>query len=355
MKGRIPDLDNVTSRSICRCVCGTMFTIKSAANHYSNVCSLENSTEEILEFKANMYNRTKEHRKTKKSKVMTQKHNRHYRWLTKNEEPDMEPEKVNNEPSYENCWFDFRNKSNNLLHYKKACLEKSTDILLSFRLLADWLVDRSSGRVRLLKDKNINQRADLWKYKDLTKLLVMFHPDSAQRRLTYKMSDNIILCFNKVLTWFFSILNNKKGYLERGWEPIDEKKEDDKGFMNNNQNRTINEESDLWDTNTREGIQDYSDIKNKKWNDWNKKFIIFRENSLLKFETDMNNADKETNEKIPIEDDIVIPKQVDLVRTNGFMDDNITNFSINTHDMNTYLRNSDQQFPTGKELFPKAL
>ena len=355
MKGKIPDLDNVTSRSICRCVCGTMFTIKSAANHYSNVCSLENSSKEISAFNANMYNRTKKYRETKKSKVMTQKHNRHYRWLKKNEEPDMEPEKVNNEPSYANCWFDFRNKSNNLLHYKKACLENSTDILLSFRLLADWLVDRSSGRVRLLKDKNINQRADLWKYKDLAKLLVMFHPDSAQRRLTYKMSENIILCFNKVLTWFFSILNNKKDYLQRGWEPIDEKMENDKGFMNKNQNRTINNESDLWDTDTREGIQDYSDIKNKKWIDWNKKFIIFREKSLLQFETDMNKADKETNGKKPIGDDIVITKQVDLVSQHNFFDDNMTNFSINTPEMNTYLRNGGNRFPTVKELFPKAL
>ena len=83
---------------------------------------------------------------------MQQKHNRHYSWLTKNEEPDMKPEKINTEENYDNCWFDFPNKSNNLLHYEKAGLENTTEILLSFRLLADWLVDRSSGRVRLLKD-----------------------------------------------------------------------------------------------------------------------------------------------------------------------------------------------------------
>merc|ERR1712238_68744 len=219
VRGKLPDLVNVTSKSVCQCVCGKKFTIKSAAGHYSNSCILEKSDTEIKTFNALQYERTKKHRLT--------------------------------------------NKSKNLLHYKKACLENDTDILLSFRLLADWLVDRSSGRVRLLKDKNIDQRADMWKYKDLNKLLVMFHPDSATRRLTYKMSENIILCTNKVLTWFFSILNNKNGYLQQGWEPVDEKRENDKGMMLQNENRTINEESDLWDTNTREGILNYSDIKNK--------------------------------------------------------------------------------------------
>ena len=103
----------------------------------------------------------------------------------------------------------------------------------------------------------------------------------------------------------FSILNNKKDYLKRFWEPIDERCETDKGFMYKNQNRTITEESDLWDTNTRDGILDYSEIKNKKWDAWNKQFESFREKSLLKFETDMekletnktyrNNDDKQTN------------------------------------------------------------
>ena len=218
---------------------------------------------------------------------------------------------------------------------KWNALENTTDILLSFRLLADWLVDRSSGRVRLLKDKNIDQRADMWKYKDLNKLLVMFHPDSATRRLTYKMSENIILCTNKVLTWFFSILNNKNGYLQQGWEPVDEKRENDKGMMLQNENRTINEESDLWDTNTREGILNYSDIKNKKWNDWNEKFIIFRKESLLKFETDMNNAL-----------DIVIPQHADI-----FLDDKMIDFSVTTNEINTIIQNDGKDIPCVKEFF----
>ena len=134
---------------------------------------------------------------------MQQKHNRHYSWLNNNEEPDMKPETINTEANYDNCWFVFPNKSDNLLHYAKAGLGNTTDILLSFRLLADWLVDMSSGRVRLLKDQNINKRADLWKYNDLNNLLVIFHPDSAKKRLTYKMTENIKLCTGKVLTWFF--------------------------------------------------------------------------------------------------------------------------------------------------------
>jgi len=193
----------VTSTSICKCKCGVLFTIKGTPGHYNNVCKDEKSVDEIKTFKALSYERLKRHRSLKTSKVMQQKHNRHYSWLNNNEEPDMKPETINTEVNYDNCWFVFPNKSDNLLHYAKAGLGNTTDILLSFRLLADWLVDMSSGRVRLLKDQNINKRADLWKYNDLNNLLVIFHPDSAKKRLTYKMTENIKLCTGKVLTWFF--------------------------------------------------------------------------------------------------------------------------------------------------------
>merc|ERR1740124_750800 len=69
VRGKLPDLVNVTSKSVCQCVCGKKFTIKSAAGHYSNSCILEKSDTEIKTFNALQYERTKKHRLTKKSKL----------------------------------------------------------------------------------------------------------------------------------------------------------------------------------------------------------------------------------------------------------------------------------------------
>ena len=135
--------------------------MKSAPGHYSKACIVVNTNAKITKHKGDSYKRLVKYRKEQKSKVMTQKYNRHYTWLKNNSEPGMKPEINKDKPNYENCWFIFTNNTENVLHYSKAGLGNSNDILLSFRLLTDWLVDRSRGRGRLLKNSQVNNRADL--------------------------------------------------------------------------------------------------------------------------------------------------------------------------------------------------
>ena len=52
----------MTSRSILKCVCGKIFTIKSAPGHYRNSCTTENSPEVIEEYNRDAYERVKTYR-----------------------------------------------------------------------------------------------------------------------------------------------------------------------------------------------------------------------------------------------------------------------------------------------------